>query len=74
MISIDYEWVDIECPLCGYQDKVQLIDIRTEKSIFCHNCKITIQLRDDKASAHTSIREVNNALNELDRMFKSFGK
>lgn len=74
MIDFNYIWVDIECPKCNYQDEVQLIDAKSEKSIFCNNCKSIIQLQDSEASVHTGVESINNALKDLDDLFKNFGK
>jgi len=74
MIDFNYIWIDIECPKCKYQDEVQLIDAKSEKSIFCNNCKSIIHLQDSEASVHTGIESINNALKELDALFKNFGK
>lgn len=74
MIDINQIWVDIECPKCGYQDVIQMVDAKSEKSIFCHNCKITIELTDGEASVHNGIESVNNAFKELEKTFKKFGK
>lgn len=74
MIDFNYTWVDIECPKCNYQDGVQLVDVRTEKSVFCNNCKSIIQLQDSEASVYTGVESINNALKDLDDLFKNFGK
>jgi transcription elongation factor Elf1 len=74
MIDFNYIWVDIECPKCNYQNEVQLIDAKSEKSIFCNNCKSIIQLQDSEASVHTGVESINNALKDLDDLFKNFGK
>jgi len=73
-MDLNYEWIDIECPKCGYQLEIQLIDAKTEKTIFCHNCKIGIRLQDSEASVHNSIESINHAINELENIFKIFGK
>lgn len=74
MINFDNIWVDFECPKCKYRDDVQLIDVKTEKTIFCHNCKVNIQLSDSEASVHTGIESMSNALKELEKTLKNFGK
>jgi len=74
MFDLNFTWVDINCPKCGYQELVQLIDVKSEKRIFCHNCKINILLTDGEASVHTSINSTNSALKELEKTFKNFGK
>jgi hypothetical protein len=74
MIDLNYMWVEINCPRCGYIDEIQLIDAKTEKTIFCHNCKVNIKLSDNEASVHSGINNINSALNELENIFKKFGK
>lgn len=74
MINFNNIWVDFECPKCGYQDEIQLIDAKTGKMIFCHNCKISIKLSDNEATVHTGIDSMTNALKELERTLKDFGK
>ena len=66
MIDLNKEWIDIECPKCGYKYVVQLIDVKTERIVFCHNCKSSIQLIDEKASTYTGINNINNALKTLE--------
>lgn len=67
-------WVDIECPKCQYMDSIQLIDVKSEKTIFCHNCKVRIELSDGQASVHNAIDSINNSLKELENVFKNFRK
>lgn len=74
MIDFNYIWIDIECPKCKYQDEIQLIDSKTEKSIFCNNCKSIIQLHDSDGSVHTGVESINNAVKDLEDLFKNFGK
>lgn len=74
MINFNNLWVGIECPKCGYQDDVMLIDVKTEKTIFCHNCKVTIKLIDENASVHTGITKMGNSLKELENTLKNFSK
>jgi len=74
MIDFDNIWIDFECPNCGFQIEVQLIDVKTEKTIFCHNCKVSILLSDNEASTHTGINNINNALKKLEETIKKIGK
>lgn len=73
-INFNKIWVNFECPSCNYSDEVQLIDVKTEKTIYCHNCKICILLKDADASVHSGINKMNNALKKIDDLFKNFGK
>jgi len=74
MIDFKEIWIDFECPNCGFQIEVQLIDVKTEKTVFCHNCKANILLSDNEASTHTGIENMNKALYELEKTIKNFGK
>jgi phage FluMu protein Com len=73
MIDFNYIWIEIECPKCNYLDEIQLIDAKTEKSIYCNNCKSIIQLEDSDASVHTGVERLNSALKDLGKLFKKFG-
>jgi len=74
MIDFNKMWIDFECPNCGYIDEVQMIDVKTEKKVFCHNCKIIIELIDSDASTHSSIDSMTNALKDFEKTLKNFGK
>jgi transcription elongation factor Elf1 len=74
MIDLNQTWIEIDCPKCGYAAEVQLVDVKTEKTIFCHNCKVSIKLSDNEASVNSGIESMNNAMNGLEKLFKNFGK
>lgn len=74
MFDLSKEWITFKCPKCKYQDDIQLIDIKTEKVIYCPNCKISIQLKDHDASVHGSIDSMNAMMKNLQNLFKNFGK
>lgn len=74
MIDINYIWIDLDCPKCGYINELQLIDAKSENLLFCHNCKIEIQLKDEEGSVHSGIENINNAFKDLQNLFKNFGK
>ena len=42
------------------------VDVKTEKTIFCHNCKVNIKLSDNEASVKTGIDNMSNALKKLE--------
>lgn len=67
-------WIDFECSNCGYADEIQLIDVKTQKTIFCHNCKAIIEVIDDEASASTGIDAMNKAVKDLENILNKFGK
>lgn len=74
MFNLDEVWVDIYCPKCKYKFEIQMIDARLESKVYCHNCKCIIQLKDSDASVHTSTRDINEALNDLEKTFKNIFK
>ncbi len=74
MFDLNKNWITIECPNCSYQDEIQLIDVKTKKTVFCHNCKIKINLLDGDASVHTGVNNINEAFDKINKLFKNFGK
>jgi transcription elongation factor Elf1 len=74
MFDLDKIWIDFNCPKCHYNDAIQLIDVKTERTIFCHNCKSTIRLIDNEASAHDGIQKINESFKKLENIFKNFAK
>ena len=74
MIDFNLIWVDINCPKCKYGIQVQLVDVKNETVVNCHNCKSSIQLKDNEASSHQGIRDINQAFEELTKTLKNLGK
>lgn len=74
MIDFNNLWIGIECPNCKYSDEVQLIDVKSEREFYCHNCKRRIQLNDYDGSVHNGIENLNYAMKNLLNVFKQFGK
>lgn len=74
MVSFSDAWVSFDCPACGYSIDVQLVDSKSETTVFCHNCKRLIQLHDQEASVHSGLGAVDEALRKLQEAFKKFGK
>lgn len=72
LLDFDSLWIDFECTKCGYTIDVQLVDVKSEKTVYRHNCEIQIQLVDDEASTHFGIDNMQNALNKLEENFKNF--
>lgn len=74
MFNIEEIWISFDCPKCKYAIDIQLIDAKNEIIVFCHNCKTSIQLKDDNASSHKGVRAINNAFEELNKSLKNLGK
>lgn len=70
MVDFNKIWVDFNCPKCNYADSVQLVDVKSEKTIFCNNCKIKIHLTDNEASVHSGIDKMTKSLNDLEKTLK----
>lgn len=51
-MDLESVWIDFKCASCGYEDEVQMIDVRLESEIWCHNLK----LRDADASVDSSMK------------------
>jgi transcription elongation factor Elf1 len=74
MFNLNYLWIDFNCPKCSYNDTVQFIDAKTERTVYCHNCKTSIKLNDSDASVHHGIQKINNSVKQLENLLKKFGK
>ncbi|RPD41284.1 hypothetical protein EG028_11445 [Chitinophaga barathri] len=70
MFEIDSVSLNIECPTCDFGIEIELIDVRLERTIICHNCKENIKLIDDSGSAHNAARDIQKGLDNLFKMFK----
>lgn len=70
MDNIFKSWITIECPKCNYPIDITFSSPKLQEKVYCHNCKTTIQLVDDSASVHTSIRKIDQALKDLGNLFK----
>jgi transcription elongation factor Elf1 len=71
-VNFNNTWIDFECPACNYQDQLQLVDIKTERTIFCNNCKISIRLVDENASTHIGIESINKTFKDFEDLLKKF--
>jgi len=74
LVDLNYTWLIIECPYCNYQGEIQLIDAKSNKTIFCHNCKVSIHLKDETASVYTGIENINKAFKDLENLCKKFSR
>ena len=74
MIDITLAWINTECPHCKLEIDIQLIDVSSECTVFCHNCKTSIRLIDSDSSAHQANASVNQVLNEFEQQLKKMFK
>lgn len=74
MIDFNFIWIDVNCPKCKYGIQIQLIDVKNEAVIYCHNCKSAIHLKDNEASSYKGINDINSAFDKLNKTLKNLGK
>lgn len=72
MFDLSSAWTSFNCPKCEYEIDIQLFDVKMARTVYCHNCKISIQLLDNDASTHAGIEQIDANLNELENLFKRF--
>lgn len=74
MFNLLYNWIDLDCPSCGYNFDVMVMDIKLEEPCFCHNCKKLIHLVDADATFHTGLNQVDQAVKDLEKALKNMFK
>lgn len=70
MFDLGKTSINIDCPECGFKNSVRLEDVAKETVIICNGCLKSIQLIDKDSSTRKGIRNVDNALNELNNTLK----
>lgn len=73
MLGLEREFIEAPCPVCGYAFEVQLREVTMRSRTFCPNCKIAIDLVDERASTHRALESVNGALGNLERTLRRMG-
>ena len=73
-MRIDSLEVDIPCPECGAQNRVSLGQIEREEIIQCLNCGTKIKLKDKDGSVRRGTRDIQRALDDLDRTLRRLGR
>lgn len=74
MFDLNKQWIELPCPRCTYTDWVQMIEVKCQSTVYCHNCKVSIELIDSEASVHGSMKKVNESINKLNNLLNNFGK
>lgn len=73
MIDIRKEKIDFPCPDCGKNVKATLEQVAREDTVKC-SCGQDIKLTDKDGGAKKSIRKMDEAFKDLEKVFKKFGK
>jgi hypothetical protein len=72
--DISYNSMTVECPNCQYQIDILIKQVVAEETIICSGCLQDIHLIDEGSSAGHANQEINNALDELIKSFRKFGR
>lgn len=71
-INLDRERIYIQCPACNFWSRPFLRQIRSRDTIICGGCKANLRLDDHLGSFRKAQREVNRAIEELERQLQDF--
>jgi transcription elongation factor Elf1 len=58
------------CPRCGFQVWFRMVDAVAQVTLTCTACRTRIRLVDDRASVRTAIRQMDSAIEDLNRTLK----
>jgi len=70
MFDLSKSWIEAPCPICKMELDLQLVDVATNRTIICHNCKTSITLEDENAGA----TQVNDTMKQLEQQLKNLFK
>jgi len=73
-MDLAFDIVELECPGCSYAIEVLLKQIMVEETILCPGCYAEIQLIDEGGSTRKAQSEVEQALSDLERQIRRFGR
>lgn len=74
MIDLHAISMEIHSPYCGDSFTIQLINIKLERIVICHNCKADICLKDTDSSISRGMEDINRELIALENIIKKIGK
>ena len=69
-MDIEKTQIDFTCPGCGFINVATLEDAVNGASLICVGCLKTIQLVDGDGETKRAVDEVNQAFNDLGKVFK----
>lgn len=72
--NISFNSITIDCPNCQFQIDILIKQVVAEETIICPGCLQDIKLVDAGGSSQHSIRDVNNALEDLSKSIRKFGR
>ena len=72
--DLSYTSITIECPNCHFQIDILLKQVIAEETIICPGCLQDIKLFDEGSAALHANQKINNALEELAKSLRNFGR
>lgn len=66
MLDMDKLEIELQCPRCNFYNYIFLKQARLRDVIICRGCKYNIQLDDQMNNVRKAVRDINQALNELE--------
>jgi Zn finger protein HypA/HybF involved in hydrogenase expression len=73
-MDISYQAIELACPNCHYTVEVLLKQVMAEEKTLCPGCYAEIQLVDEGGSARQAQAEIDQALADLERQLRRFGR
>jgi peptide subunit release factor 1 (eRF1) len=73
-MDLSYHVVELECPACQYAIEVLLKQVMAEEIVLCPGCYAEIHLVDEGGSTRKAQGALEEALSELERQLKGFGR
>jgi transcription elongation factor Elf1 len=68
-MNIESASIEFECPDCGFINSVSISDVINGASLICIGCLKTIQLVDGDGETKRAIDDVNQAFDDLGKVF-----
>jgi hypothetical protein len=70
MFDLGAATVAMPCPACTYVTDVALVDVRTQSAVWCPCCRSRISIREPDGSVSVGIKQVQQAMTELQKTLK----
>jgi peptide subunit release factor 1 (eRF1) len=74
MFDLDGIRFDIHCPKCDFLNPVTFKQVRIKDMIICRGCKANIQLEDQMSTVRKSVRDIRQAMREIDEQLSGIGE
>lgn len=61
------EWIDVDCPACGFSLEIQIMDVLCQVYRRCPCCRSRIHLVEAGGEMHGALASVDSAFDDLER-------